>query len=431
MTVLKKCYVFCAAVLTAGLLAGGASAAAPDELDLLLEALKSGKPKLDVRLRYERADMDNQPRVGRAATIRTRLGYGTADYRGFTAYVEMEDVTAEDSGNYWDKVQTNNGRGVVADPDDTEINQVYLKYVAPESSPVPGTVIAGRQRIILDDARFIGNVGWRQDEQTYDAYYAKSGFGVEGLNLNVAYFNHIRRIFAEDKDANSSSTIVNGSYQIIPELKVAAFAYLLDLDDSLAGEASDTYGLRLNGKWAADDNITIGYQASWATQDEGDQTTTALLPSYDADYIMADGSFGWKDIGTIGVGYEEFEDDGQSFHTPLATAHKFNGWADVFLNNGGNSATQGGVGGLEDLYVYVAPALPCGVKSKIVYHQFESESGGADYGDEIDIVVSKALNKNWTILAKFADYDADSDSSNPAGFSNDVQRIWAQVNFKF
>ncbi len=428
MTVLRKIYVFSAALLTAGLFAGGASAAAPSELDTLLEALKSGKPKLDIRLRYERADMDARDKVGRAATIRTRLGYGTADYRGFTAYVEMENVTAEDHGNYWDTVRTDNGRGIVADPDGTEVNQVFLKYTAPESSPVPGDVIFGRQRIIWDDARFIGNVGWRQDEQTYDAWLAQSGFGVDGLKIKVAYLNNIRRIFSDDKDADSSSPIVNISYQVIPELNVTGFGYFLDLEDGLAGQASDTYGLRLNGKWAADDNITLGYQASWATQDEGDQSGGA---SYDADYWMVDGSFGWKDIGTIGAGYEKFEDDGQVFHTPLATAHKFNGWADVFLGNGGNSAAQGGVGGLEDIYVYIAPALPCGLKGKVVYHQFESETGSADYGDEWDAVLSKALNKNWTVLVKYADYDADSDSNNPGAYAEDVERIWFQVGFKF
>jgi hypothetical protein len=62
--------------------------------------------------------------------------------------------------------QTGNGHAVVADPESNEINQAYLSY-----SGIDNTVVKwGRQRLILDNARFVGNVGWRQNEQTFDAF---------------------------------------------------------------------------------------------------------------------------------------------------------------------------------------------------------------------------------------------------------------------
>lgn len=57
----------------------------------------------------------------------------------------------------------------MADPECTEANQAYLQMKLGTF-----TGIAGRQRVILDNARFIGNVGWRQNEQTYDAVTFKS-----------------------------------------------------------------------------------------------------------------------------------------------------------------------------------------------------------------------------------------------------------------
>jgi hypothetical protein len=36
---------------------------------------------------------------------------------------------------------------------------------------------AGRQRIKLDDDRWVGNVGWRQNEQTYDAARLQTNLG--------------------------------------------------------------------------------------------------------------------------------------------------------------------------------------------------------------------------------------------------------------
>ena len=72
-------------------------------------------------------------------------------------------------------------------------------------------------------------------------------------------------------------------------------------------------------------------------------------------------------------------DDGDArFVTPLSTAHKFNGWADAFLDNGGTA-------GLQDVYVYLSPRLPCNLTGRIVYHHFWFDEGGMSASDEVDI----------------------------------------------
>lgn len=77
--------------------------------------------------------------------------------------VEAESATALGGKNYDSNVSggTANGYAVVPDPEATEINQAYLSY---SSIPLASNVKWGRQRLILDNARFIGNVGWRQNE---------------------------------------------------------------------------------------------------------------------------------------------------------------------------------------------------------------------------------------------------------------------------
>ena len=47
---------------------------------------------------------------------------------------------------------------MVADPDGTEINQALLRY-----DHTKGNAVVGRQRINLDNQRFIGSVAWRQN----------------------------------------------------------------------------------------------------------------------------------------------------------------------------------------------------------------------------------------------------------------------------
>ncbi|HAC35180.1 MAG TPA: hypothetical protein DCF45_11740, partial [Gammaproteobacteria bacterium] len=149
------------ATLTMGLLAGTNQVAA----DPLIDALSQGKVSANIRLRYEGVDDDTRSKDADAVTIRTRLGYQTADFNGWKLFGEIEDVTALDESYN----STVNGKGtypVVADPEDTEINQLFVSY----GGFADTWIKAGRQRIILDGARFVGNVGWRQNEQTYDAF---------------------------------------------------------------------------------------------------------------------------------------------------------------------------------------------------------------------------------------------------------------------
>ncbi len=71
--------------------------------------------------------------------------------------------------------------------------------------------------------------------------------------------------------------------------------------------------------------------------------------------MLGDVALAVKGIGTLGVGYELLgSDDGvAAFQTPLATLHKFNGFADQFL------VTP--AGGLQDIYFYAkAGFLPKG-----------------------------------------------------------------------
>jgi hypothetical protein len=49
----------------------------------------------------------------------------------------------------------------IADPQTLGLNRLQVQYATKAL-----TVTLGRQRINLDDQRFVGSVGWRQNEQT-------------------------------------------------------------------------------------------------------------------------------------------------------------------------------------------------------------------------------------------------------------------------
>ena len=168
------------------------------------------------------------------------------------------------------------------------------------------------------------------------------------------------------------------------------------------------------------EDLKLGCDLEYAQQ--SDNSATADGVDYTADYYKVDLSGGLPAVG-VGAGYEVLSSDGgDAFKTPLATGHKFNGWADVFL------ATP--AQGLEDSYVYGTVTCPySGVTLKLVYHSFESEQGSMDYGEEVDVVATLPLDDRITLVAKYANYEADSNADNPV--ASDVERFWVEANVAF
>ena len=93
-------------------------------------------------------------------------------------------------------------------------------------------------------------------------------------------------------------------------------------------------------------------------------------------YINAEAGYNFGAVTVLG-GYELLgSDNGVGFNTPLATKHKFNGWADKFLGTPGE--------GLEDIYL-TAKGKAYGVKWVATYHDFSSDVDGIDFGSELKL----------------------------------------------
>lgn len=405
------------ALLAITAIAPAQDASEPAEPASFTEAIGGGKVDINLRLRFEFVDQVGLKDAS-ALTERIRIGYGTLPYNGFSFYIDFEDIRAADNDSY-NAAGLNNraSHAIIADPEDSELNQFYINYT---SDKYPIKVRFGRQRLKLDDDRFVGNVGWRQNEQTFDA---ASVWLTPGDNFTFFYSFvwDVNRIFGPGagRDFDSESHLLNLSYDGLDCGKLTAFAYLLDFENMNVAptgpaSSSDTYGIRFEGSQELNEDFSLAYTLSYANQsDAGDNAT-----NYDADYYFGELSLTKKELGTIGVGYEVLGSDNSvaAFQTPLATGHKFNGWGDVFLTT---PAT-----GLEDLYFYASAPLPCDIKGRIVFHIFEANDGGADYGEEIDLVLSRKINENWSVTGKLADFDG-----NP-GFA-DRTKFWIQTTYSF
>ena len=85
--------------------------------------------------------------------------------------------------------------------EDVEWDQIYLKVG--RENWWNTWAIGGRQRITLDDHRFIGNVGWRQNEQTFDSVRVTTNL-IPDLKLDYSYIWEVQRIFGSKSSRSAS-----------------------------------------------------------------------------------------------------------------------------------------------------------------------------------------------------------------------------------
>jgi hypothetical protein len=403
----KTCYILPL------LLAATGTAHAQDAWgDDVSKMVTEGKASLDFRYRFENVDQENFNKDATANTLRSRITLATAPWGGFSALLEMDNVSDFGSDDY---NSTGNGKTqypVIADPEGTDLNQAYFKYAGETMAG-----ILGRQRINHGNQRFIGGVGWRQNEQTYDGLRG-TWEPMELLKIDLSYVANVSRIFGPDDgaqpaDLEGDNYFLRADYTITPEQKIAAYGYSLDFDtndDYSSGKTVDnsgtTYGLEYSGKF---DWFSLA--AAYATQSDSGSSTL----DYDADYYMVELGANFGGIGFKG-GYEVLgAGDGVGFKTPLATLHKFQGWADKFLGTPGD--------GIEDMYVGVNGKLGP-VKLAAIYHDFQAEETSEDYGTEVDLVATWPINKQFSVQAKYASFSADSSRY------DDTDKGWVTLQLK-
>ncbi|OUS35143.1 hypothetical protein A9R00_12220 [Oleispira antarctica] len=397
-----------ASAISTALLAVAMPSVAESATDSATEFAKAGDVIAEIRLRYEGVDQDNDLDNANATTARLRLGYETASLAGFKALVEYDQIIAlqDDyhSGSSFDP--TNPDTSVVADGEIGEFNRAQISY-----SHEAAKAVLGRQRIILDNARFVGNVGWRQNEQTYDAARVDLT-AVENLSATYVYMNQINDIKANDVGVKNH--LLNLGYKTQVG-KVVTYAYLLEEDEDNQEGTSDTFGLSFKGKAPVGD-LEVLYAVEYATQTANAGTSGAK--DFDAAYTFLEGGVKVSGISLL-AGYENLGGDGDySFQTPLATKHAFNGWADVFLGTPAN--------GLNDIYAKAAGKV-AGVKLVAVYHDFNSDKGGDDLGSEINLLAAKKFTENLTAGVKYANYSAGDDAYGKV----DTQKFWLWGEVKY
>lgn len=405
-----------------------------------INVLSDIKFKGELRPRYQLTDNDaTTDSKGSTFTNRTNLNLSAKllEVDGLKATIELNAVN---DFNTLDQ----NDKDLAGEADVSKMSQAKIEY-----SVSGANLTVGRSTTNLDNQRFIGSVGWKQNFQTLDLVSA--AYKNDSLSLFAAYVYGVNAIGDDGNGEQgiyygidgtggivagggtasgaTSTALVNASFKASDALKLTAYSYMV-------GSVSDTYGIALTGKTKAGD-IGLTYRAEYAMQTDASlEVKNYGKADRDSDYLNLD--FGLNMSGILaGINYEVLsagKDGGlngsdHGFQTPFATKHKFNGWADMFL------VTP--KAGLVDANVMLGYKSKDFGVAKVIYHAFEADRGNTDYGTELDLLYKNKIPgfNGVTGMLKAAFYSGETEANgfglNNSNLDKDMTKVWAMLDYKF
>jgi hypothetical protein len=387
--------------------------------DLVQSFYKDAKLNLSFRYRYELVDEEPFISEANASTLRTRLAYQSAPYKGFAVLLEGDDVLALGDDDYNSTRNGKTDQPTVPDPTGAALKVAAIKYTGLANTEF----IVGRQKIIRGNERFVGIVGWRQNEQTMDG--ASIGYKLgDKWQFYYAYVRQVNRVFGPRAGTPRAYLVGNThladvTYTFSPAAKLTAYGYLIGLDETPAS-SSETFGLRLMGDITLNQAWSLPYAAEFATQSD-----YASNPNrYHANYLLAEAGVKWQNV-SFKLGYEVLSGSAtpnHAFQTPLATGHPFQGWADKFLTTPGR--------GVKDAYAAVDVSL-LGGNIRTAYHGFFADTGRPQhYANEFDAMANWPFARHYSVMFEYAVFSANSAAA-AAGGPRDTNKLWVMLSANF
>lgn len=363
--------------------------------------------KWNFRYRIEQVQPDGPLEDALASTLRSRLTVNTgkwalASNQSISALIEADHVAVIGGETYNNTVNGSSRYATIADPDGLDLNQAALLFKAGDSSQIT----LGRQRLNFGDQRFIGSVGWRQNEQTFDGIRLVQSFG-STVQLDLASLHNANRVFGPDgpnADLHGRFNLAQANWTVKPEHVLQGYVYDFDFD-SLVARSSSSRGFDYKGAAQG-----FKWQLALANQQDAHQAPA----NYNVGYHRIELSYPISQVTIKGI-VERLGSDGKvAFQTPFATLHAFNGFADMFLTTPTN--------GLREQAVQLAfPVLKA--KATLSWHHFNSDYADIHYGNEVDASLAYELNSQWQILGKVAFYQADK-------YQADTTKYWLMLSFQ-
>ncbi|CAN5717330.1 alginate export family protein [soil metagenome] len=378
-------------------------------------------PLFDARARYEAVESGAFELDARALTLRVRTGLDARLHQRLGVLVEVDANQPLGMRDFNSTVNSRTQYPVVVDPQSRRLNRLQISLRFPEGRHL----VVGRQRVIHDDARFVGNVGFRQNEQTLDAIRLQTPLPGQAA-LDYVYSWGVNRIFGSESPVGRENARLHMAHlsRAVPGGTVAGFGYWWTFNEALAAQSARTLGARFRQSRPWGEDLRFHFRASAANQQpRGAGSSDASLV-----YARLEGGLAHPDTGfSASMNWERLGGNGdRAFAFPLATLHAWQGYADVFL------ATP--PEGLRDLRFEMAwdgTALGERLPTRIAFrrHGFQSVQGTAGpLGEEWNVELRVVPRPGLAVLARMAAFTTDAPGS-AAPWGTDVRKIWVSAEY--
>lgn len=362
----------------------------------------------NLRLRHEHVDDDAFVHDADATTLRVRAGLRFRIGEHVSALLEGEGI-ASGGEDYNSGANGRTAWPAIGDAEGAELNQAWIAW-----KDARWSATLGRQRLLFDNQRWIGNSGWRQNEQTFDAL-AVDWKIAKTWSARYAWLDRVHRVngdhardrLARERDLDThllELAWTRGAQTL------SAYAWLHE-DQGVASASTRTLGLRSLTNFVRDGR---GFALTAEVAQQQDHASNALEFSH--RYWLLEPAYAIHGV-TYRAGWEHLGGNGRhALQTPLATLHAFNGWADKFA-----AATP--AAGLEDRYLGAGGKLRDNRwEWAVAFHDYAADAGNAHYGREWNASLGFPVAKGVRGLVKLADYQADR-------FARDTTKAWVQLEW--
>lgn len=389
----------------------------PKVAETFLEAFTGGKLILNLRPRFEYVDQDGKTSTGQAWTNRALFGWETLPYYGFSVRAEGIAVTRLNDQDYNDTPNFSAQYPTIADPENNDINQLYLDYAG-----IPDTKLrAGRMSLKLDNTRYVGNVEFRQVMQVFNGAMIENK-SIKNVELMYAHFDRVKNVFAIQRQTDID--LLRAAWTWMPGNQLIGFGYFQDQANTgqntgFADNSNRIIGVRANGAYPISKDWKVPYTAEFAKQDDYAGGDSRI----DAHYwragvgIQYGPTFIRFDHETLSSNAGQY-----AFQTPLGTNHLFQGWADQFLVTPAQ--------GILDNYI----TLGATIKGLVLYseiHSFRSDVDKIRYGSEIDVGATYPFTKRLTGKFEFAAFHEDDILTPTGARKRDTTKVWVTMIYNW
>ncbi|MDT8375442.1 MAG: alginate export family protein [Mariprofundaceae bacterium] len=403
-----------------------------------------------IRPRVEYADEGIQGMVAGQkkshTTMQTRINVKATVDENVSAFVQIQDVRTwgGETPTTAPPSITQTGTSTAGQLD---LHEAYLTVKNVMDSGA--TLKIGRQEMVFDEARLIGNIGWIQQAQAFDAIRGDMKVGEIALTAFYA------QTLAKDSHPTLGSTLGANAGTFESSFSGLRATYSLgDRGDRITPYVY--YALNPSRTGAGvdlvpDQALNIVYTGLYVAKHIGDvrlrfdgayesgkaNATTninayMLTGAIETDLDIGNGANValWVDYLSGDDGAAANANKVSNFTTPYATNHKFYGHMDKFLNNPTH--------GLIDFALRTNFKVTSKLKFELDGHMFRADKSTAtlldkDLGSEIDFDINYALATNTSLRMGYSHYFGNGtvNGGTTGNTTLDSNWAWTQVQTKF